>query len=510
MSGRNAIFRYGFAREDGTPDRTSVFPPFANESLKMDRPREKNPNLDPSGGEAKGELLHATGAGDISGAADTESWLTMRAQMHGYYEVEEVVPGVELWTLRRFDESTDTPVTHPMTWLWFGVWRDEQLNPREYTGELAKAYEFELSVDANKYVMFKHSLLFLRDTYMGKPVEVAVNAAYTGDWERRGHRRKGDEAGADIYYEVSTAGALGVAKIKFGSRMQVTLTSVGTVATATSLVPHDLTDGDLVTVTGATPAEYNVVDEAVTVVDAYTFTYAIVDADDEPGTGTIIAAALGATEYLIVNDWMTVYKASGAKKGTRREPVQIHPAMQPGDVFTLGDAWRIPAFAPKPTPVVTERQRLTGSDLEITVEVDGVPKTNLIPHSFSLKHGTPKEAKAGLGSKYDYDIGEPADAQEWWEISFPRVYTDLDFEQARISDTPISVHLKLWGLPIGDTGEEEFAEFTLDNVSITAAGVTIASAGDQDETVTLRVFGVPGSPLCVERYQNTVASIEPT
>lgn len=510
MSGKDGILGYGLERSKGVPDTTSVFVSFDSETLKMDRPREVNPAIDPSGAAPKGDLLKATGGGDIVGAANSEAWLAMRAHHYGYYEVSEVAAGeVYLWEFREYDESTDTPVAHYLDSLWLRVWRAQQTSPREYTALWARVTEYELSVDAYKHAVEKHSLLFLRDRYMSKPVEVAVNAAYTGGWEDRGHRQKGDELGADIYFEVSTAGALGVAKIKFGSRFSVSITSVGTVATAVSTVPHGLATGNTVSHSGATPAEYNVAD-AVTVIDPYTYTYDIVDADDVPATGTPVAKVLGATEYLIADDWMEVYKASGARKGTRREPVQIRPTMETGDVFTLGDSWRIPAAAPKPTPTYSARERLTGTDMELSFEIDGVPKTITIAKSFSLKRSRPLEIKEGLGSKYGQDIGEPSDSQIWWEASFPRTYVDMDFEQALVSDATIKVVVKLWGTPISDTDYEDFVEFTLENTSIGAAGTTITGPGDLDETVTLRAFPVAGTPLCVEKRQNTIASIEPT
>jgi hypothetical protein len=512
MSGKNGIFGYGLEVSKGVPDNVSTFTPFATESLQMDRPREANPNLDPSGASPKGELLRATGEGEVTGAADSESWLTMRAHHHGHYEPPtEVVAGeVYLWELRAYDETTDTPVSHYLDTLWFRIWRDQLTSPREYTGLWAKVTEFELSVDAHKFAMFKHSLLFLRDRYMGKPEEVAVNVAYTGTWEDRGHRARGDELGPDIFFKVSTGGALGVAELQFGSRFGISITSVTTTATATSTVPHGLATGDEVSVTGATPTEYNVTDTAITVTGLYTFTYPIASVAGAPATGTPIAVSVGATEHTIVNDWMEVYKVDGTRKGTRREPVQIHPVPETGDLFTTGDSWTIPAAAPKPTPVYTERGRLTGTDMELSFDIDGVTKTVTIAKSFSLKHVKPKEAKEGLGSKYLQDIGEPADAQEYWEATFPRTYVDMDFEQALVSDATITCNVKLWGTPIGDTGEEDFASWDLENMSISAAGTTITSAGDLDETVTLRSFPVAGTPLCVEQYQNTVASIDPT
>lgn len=512
MSGRNGIFGYGLERSKGVPDTTSIFSLVDNESLKMDRPREVNPAIDSSGAAPKGDLLMAEGAGSVVGPFDSESWLTMRAHHHGYYEVTEVVAGeVYLWELRAYDETTDTPIAHYLDTLWFRIWRDQETSPREYTGMWAKVSEFEVSVDAHKHAVATHTLLFLRDRYMAKPAEVAVNAAYTGGWEVRGHRQKGDELGPDIYFEVSTAGAIGTAKIQFGTRLSLSLTSSGTTATAVSPVPHGLTTGDEITVTGATPAGYNVVDEAITVTSPTSFTYTIVDVSDAPGTGTIVGTALGATEHLTADDWMEVYKVNGTRKGTRREPVQIRPTPETGDVFTLGDSWTIAAAAPKPTPTYTERTRLTGTDMELSFEIDGVVKTVVIAKSFSLKQVVPREAKEGLGSKYRQDIGEPDDSRIYWEASFPRTYVDMDFEQALVSDATISVVLKFWGTPIsGAPTYEDYAEFTLENMSIGSAGATITNAGDLPETVTLRSFPVAGTALCVEKYQNTVASIIPT
>jgi hypothetical protein len=509
MSGRNGIFGYGLERDKGVPDTTSVFTPFESEALQMDRPREVNPNIDPSGAAPKGALLRALGGGSVQGAADSESWLAMRAHHHGWYDVTEVTTGVHLWELRTYDESTDDEIAHHLDSVWFRIWRDQQERPREYTGMYGMVSDFELSVDAHKFAMFKHDLIFLRDRYMGKPVEVAVNAAYTGGWEVRGHRPKGDELGPDLFFIVSTGGAIGVAKIRYGSHFGVTLTSVGTVATAVTTVPHGLTSGNTATVSGATVPEYNVT-AVVTVTGANSFTYPIADAADEPSAGTPVAVSVGATEHLIAEDWMTILRANGTPRGTRAEPIQIRPTPEAGDIFTIADAWAIPAAAPKPVATTTDRERLTGRDMELTFEIDGVPKTIVIAKSFSLKMVRPREAKEGLGSKYLQDIGEPSESRIYWEASFPRTYVDMDFEQALISDSTISVEAKLWGTPIGATAYEDFARYVLPNMSIGAAGTTITSAGDLDETVTLRTFPVDGEPLCTEWYQNTVASIIPT
>lgn len=512
MAGQNGIFSYGLERAEGVPDRTLVDARFASETWRTTRPYEPDPNLDPSGNETEGDSLKAEGAGTVTASPNSEDWLTMRAHHHGWYEHTTPEAGVELWELRSFDETADTPVSHYLDSIYARIWRDVESGASNYVALGAKVTDFELSVDANKFAMFTHNALFLRDRYMAGPVEVAVNAAYTGDWVVDGHRVSGDESGPGIALKVSTAGALGVAKIKFGSAHNLaTLTSVGTTATATTDVPHGLTTGALVNVTGATPAGYNVVATAITATGATTFTYTIVSVAGVPATGTLLATVYGATEYLIVDDWMTVYKANGTIKGTRREPVRLRPTMQTGDVFTLDDEWKVTPASIKPVAVYSNREKLSGTDLELTFSLNGGSTwlTKVID-SFSLKMGTPREAKFSLGSKYARTIGLPAQAKRWWEASFDRSYVDMDFERALVSGTTISAHARLYGTAIGSTGEEDYADFLLERMKATQAGSTITTAGDLPETIVLRAFSEDNSPLCVETYQNTVASIDPT
>jgi hypothetical protein len=66
-----------------------------------------------------------------------------------------------------------------------------------------------------------------------------------------------------------------------------TLTSVTTLATATTAQPHNLSTGNYVTVSGATPAGYNV-SAAITVTGPNTFTYAIVSVSGVAATGTLV------------------------------------------------------------------------------------------------------------------------------------------------------------------------------------------------------------------------------
>jgi hypothetical protein len=78
------------------------------------------------------------------------------------------------------------------------------------------------------------------------------------------------------------------------SPILITTTSATTTATATSTVNHNLTTGDSVIITGATPGQYNGI-YTVTVTSATTFTYAITSTTptaSSPGTGTIYATKL--------------------------------------------------------------------------------------------------------------------------------------------------------------------------------------------------------------------------
>jgi hypothetical protein len=510
MPGQNALVRYGFSAAEGVPGVDFWYPRWATEETKMERPNEADPNIDPSGNETEGENLMASGTFKITGAPDSESYLPMRVHQHGFYDHESPTGGVELYELRDFDAVDDDPVAHYIDSLHFGVWRDVRDSLSEYRAHEAKVSDFTLTANANKYVMFEHNGLYLRDTYMADPTAM-VSADFAGRWVVRGHRRQGDESGPAIAFRVSTAGAIGVAKLKMGLAYDLaSLTSVGTLATATTVATHGLTTGASVTVSGATPTEYNVT-AVITVTGAKTFTYVIVDADDAPATGDVIAVNVGATEYLIVDDWMDTYTAAAVTKGTRREPVQIRPVPDAGDTFTIGDTWRIPPQASKPVAVVSTRPKLNATEMELNFTIGGGPTIRKIIQSFTFKMGTPREAKEGVGSKYMQRIGQPDNSKKWWEISFDRDLTDLDYEHARISGAHVSAYAKFYGSPIGSTAFEDFAEFTFAALKVTDAGGTVTSPGDTPEKVTMRAFPAsPGASLCVERYQNTVASIDPT
>lgn len=77
-------------------------------------------------------------------------------------------------------------------------------------------------------------------------------------------------------------------RIKRPSFTLSSLTSVGTVATATTPSAHNLLTGDFIYVDGATPDGYNTSNVAITVTGASTFTYTLATSGlASPATGTI-------------------------------------------------------------------------------------------------------------------------------------------------------------------------------------------------------------------------------
>lgn len=88
----------------------------------------------------------------------------------------------------------------------------------------------------------------------------------------------------DRAYVVTLAPANTTDRI-FGGIPITAMSSVGTTCTVTTKRPHGRISGDIVTVTGATPAAYNVTAAAITVIDSTTFTYT---AGSSPGANTKI------------------------------------------------------------------------------------------------------------------------------------------------------------------------------------------------------------------------------
>ena len=223
------------------------------------------------------------------------------------------------------------------------------------------------------------------------------------------------------------------------------------------------------------------------------------------------AGAYGATVYTLVDDWMDIRDATDVLAGTRLEPAQWRAVLNADDLFTLDDEIRINPTSPKPVPIYSARPKLNGTALEIRFSLDGGTTwmTKTID-TFTLKMGTPREAKFSLGSKYAQEIGLPDNSKRWWEVSFGRDYVDRDFHKALISGRVISAYLKLWGAPIGATGEDDYAEFTLERMKLSQAGSTVSGPGALPENPVLRAFSENLSPLCIERYLNTITDVHPT
>lgn len=79
----------------------------------------------------------------------------------------------------------------------------------------------------------------------------------------------------------------------------LSLTRAGTTANATTLVPHNLITGDVVTISGAVAANYNIT-AAIVVTGPSSFTYTVTNAGASPDTGApIVASALTAIRWRI-------------------------------------------------------------------------------------------------------------------------------------------------------------------------------------------------------------------
>lgn len=219
------------------------------------------------------------------------------------------------------------------------------------------------------------------------------------------------------------------------------------------------------------------------------------------------AAAYGTTEYLTAAV-MDVMNADDTRAGTRAEPFQILIAA--GGVFTLNDEFYIYPTTPKPVAVFTSRPTLNATKLDLEFVVGGATLSRTI-ESFAIRHGVPREGVGGVGSKYFGTIDVPAESKHWWEIEFGSIYVDRILEQALISGQRIEAHAKFWGGFIGASGLEDFSEWTIPYMNLTAAGSGgVQSPGRLPENVTLRAYQGPDEPFCTEVHRNTVTSITPT
>lgn len=77
------------------------------------------------------------------------------------------------------------------------------------------------------------------------------------------------------------------------------ITNVGTLATLTTTAPHGLISGRPITVTGATPAAYNVTNAQVTVTGANTFTYNMLS---NPGGNATVVGSYSVPNFVQITD----------------------------------------------------------------------------------------------------------------------------------------------------------------------------------------------------------------
>jgi len=217
MAGNKARARVGFEVAEGIPGNDMTDLRFDSESLDMKYEVKEPDNVDPSGNKAEGETLSGTGAGSISGNPNSEFWLKPRIHMAEYFEQSNPGTGVYRYELRDRDEITEDPLDFHYETLHFGIWRAERDSPTEYAVMGARASKMELAVAAKSFAKISFDLLFLRDRYSSDPVEVAADAAFTGQLHVVGHRDAGDENGDPYRFKITaTDGAVGTATLLWG------------------------------------------------------------------------------------------------------------------------------------------------------------------------------------------------------------------------------------------------------------------------------------------------------
>jgi hypothetical protein len=133
------------------------------------------------------------------------------------------------------------------------------------------------------------------------------------------------------------------------------LTQTGGLATATS-ASHGFSDGDPITISGATQSGYNLTQVNVTVVDANTFQYPVAAATVSPATGSPVAAY-----------WTESYFAVSASCNFGGQ--QVFQAVSGGNIYSLLDT----IFQDNTTPINfkirTSNQDLDTNDRKFCMEV---------------------------------------------------------------------------------------------------------------------------------------------
>ncbi|MBI4195794.1 MAG: hypothetical protein HY526_12030 [Betaproteobacteria bacterium] len=193
-------------------------------------------------------------------------------------------------------------------------------------------------------------------------------------------------------------------------------------ARATS-VGHNLSTGNLVTITGATPSTFNVANASITVIDANTFTYSIAPAVEGNASGAIRAAASGSTgaQRTSLINWVRGednFENENKNGSTTDIRASVH-----GDVLHS-------------RPAVINYNRF-GSDNDVVIYYGG-------------NDGIFHAVKGGTGS----DAGQPAAGNELWGFvpqeffgQFGRMRTNSpvissSFKKPYFMDGPIGVYTK--------------------------------------------------------------------
>ena len=108
--------------------------------------------------------------------------------------------------------------------------------------------------------------------------------------------------------------AAGLTAIVAGGKALTSLTWTSSVATGTTTAPHGWTNGDVIpaTITGVTPAAYNVVDVNITITGASTFTYPLVT---NPGGSATVQGKVTLEDVAELTTQVTSYFAQGTGNG---------------------------------------------------------------------------------------------------------------------------------------------------------------------------------------------------
>lgn len=438
MAGNRARARVGFETAEAIPGNDMTDLRFDSETLDMKYERKEPANVDGSGNKAEGDVLSATGSGQISGNPNSEFWLKPLIHMHEFFEPANPATGVYDYILRDRDRVTEDELAFWYKSLHFDIWRDERDNPTMYAALGARASKMTIDVKAKEHAKIAFDLLFLRDRYSAEPVEVAANAAFTGQLHTVGHRDAGDENGSPYRFKITaTDGALGTAKLVWGKGPD----------------------------------------------------------------GTIV---WGTTEYTTAARMDILNPDDTLASSNPRIPYQL--LIVAGGVFTEDDEWKIDAVTGEPVQAFSARPLLNGAASEVEFTLGGSTFTERI-EAWQLVYNRPREAKAGIGSIYDQEIGLPADAAPYYDFSFNSTYVSLRFKQALMQGRKFSLHASLTGAPIGSTGLYDGADWLFTNsLQLTQAGASVTTKGDIPENPVLRSFG--GTP-CVNRWRTTIASITP-